>query len=286
MTELAYVNGLITTPAEAKIEVTDAGFHLGYGVFETMRGYSGRLFRLSAHLDRLRSGARFLGFSIDCDEVTTVATKLLAESTLNHARIRIIITGGQVGKPSIVITVEQYLPPSEADYRSGIGAITASIRRNTPSPVYRYKTLNQIENTLAKKEAESRRAVEAVIINEFDQVAETNRGNVFIVKNAVLKTPGLDAGILPGITRAAVLDLARGLDISAIECDLGSAELQNADEIFITSSLIEVMPITLLDGATVGDGSIGPMTARVRRAYQELVAAETGVPITDKRLSA
>ena len=275
MPELGYINGLTTSLDEAKIAITDAGFRLGYGIFETMRGYGGHLFRLAAHLNRLESGARFLRFDIDSGEVGAVTARMLAESGLAQARVRIVITGGQGGKPSVVVTVERYLPPLEADYHCGIKAIIASVRRFARSPIYRYKTLNQIENTLAREEAESRGAVEAVLLNELDQVAETNRSNIFIVKDGALKTPGLSAGILPGVTRAAVLDLARALGIAAIEGDFGSSDLQNADEVFITSSLVEVMPITLIDGAIIGDGRIGPVTAQVRRAYRELAAAET-----------
>ena len=145
MPELAWVNGVTTTLAEAKIPVTDAGFRLGYGIFETMRGYhQGRLFRLDAHLDRLQSGACFLGIPIDTGQIGPAALRLLAESGLPQARVRLIVTAGHAGAPSVVITVEQYRPLPEDDYRSGLAAVTASIRRCSGSPINRYKTLNQI----------------------------------------------------------------------------------------------------------------------------------------------
>jgi branched-subunit amino acid aminotransferase/4-amino-4-deoxychorismate lyase len=276
MPELAYVNGVTTTLVEGKVPVIDGGFRQGYGVFETMRGYGGRLFRLGAHLDRLRSGAVFLGIPLDPGEVGKTTTRLLVKSGLSQARIRIVVTGGPAGKPSTVITVENFQPPSEDDYRSGLAAITASVRRRSDSPVYGYKTLNQIENSLAKAEAESRDAAEAIFLNEHGEVAETNRANIFIIKGGVLKTPGLDSGILPGITRAAALERARGLDITTVEGNLGFDDLHNADEVFITSSLVEIMPLTRINDTPLGDGNIGPVTARLLRVYREIVVTETG----------
>ncbi len=276
MPELAYVNGLTTTLDKAKIAVVDNGFRLGFGVFETLRGYEGQLFRLDAHLDRLHSGTLFLGIFFDGDEIAAITRRLLVESGLSQARVRIVVTGGQGGKPSTVVTVENYQPPSEAEYQRGLVSTTSSMKRRTDAEIYRHKTLNQIENLLAKAEAEKHGAVEAIFLNERGHLAETNRGNIFIVKDGVLKTPWLNAAILPGITRDAVLELAHGFGISAFEGEVNAEELQNADEVFITSSMIEVMPITCIDGATIGYGSMGTVTARLRRAYSELLVAEMG----------
>jgi branched-subunit amino acid aminotransferase/4-amino-4-deoxychorismate lyase len=283
MPELAYINGLTTTLDEAKIAVNDSSFRLGFGVFETLRGYEGQLFRLNAHLDRLQSGALFLGISFDGYEIAAITRRLLIEGGLSQARVRIVVTGGQCGKPSTVVTVENYLPPSEPGYQRGLAAITSSINRRTDSKIYRHKTLNQIENSLARAEAERHGVVEAILLNEHSHLAETNRGNIFIVKGGILKTPALNSGILPGITRAAILDLAHGLNIPVAEGDVCSEEMKTADEVFVTSSLIEVMPITHIDSATIGYGRIGTITAKLRRAYCELVAAEMVADKIDKR---
>ncbi|MEN8613735.1 aminotransferase class IV [Dehalogenimonas sp. THU2] len=285
MLELAYVNGIITPLVEAKIHVADAGFRLGYGVFETMRGYDDRLFRLDRHLDRLYAGAAFLGVSIDRGEAEAAALRTLTESHLADARVRLTVTSGQAGESTTVITVEHYRPPAEEEYRLGLAAITSTVRRHTGSPLCRYKTLNQLENSLARTEAQRQGVAEAIILNERGDVTETNRANLFTVKGGILKTPGLDSGILPGITRSAVLELAARLGIEVIEGRLSPAELLEADEVFISSSLIEIMPLTVIDGMSVSDKNIGPVTTRLRRAYRSLVRVETDAGATPVSLT-
>jgi len=277
MPELAYVNGSITPLAEAKVPVTDAGFRRGYGIFETLRGYHGRFFRLESHIDRLRAGARYLGISIDACKIDLAALRLAAESGLTQSRVNIIVTGWQPGAPSVVITAEEYRTASEDDYRRGIPAVVASIRRHSDAAIHRYKTTNLIENVLARTEAESRGAVEAIFLNERGEVAETNRANIFIVRGGVIMTPGLDAGILPGVTRGVVLENAGKLEIGAVEMPFTYDDLRRADEAFITSSMAEVMPLTVIDGVTIGTGGSGEVTGRLRRAYRELVDTETRI---------
>jgi branched-chain amino acid aminotransferase len=211
MPEVAYVNGVISPLAEAKIHVGDAGFRLGYGVFETLRGYDDRLFRLDRHLDRLCAGAAFLGVSIDRDQVKAAVLRTLAESGLADARVRLAVTSGQAGESTTVVTVERYLPPAEDEYRLGLTAVTSTVRRHSDSPLCHYKTLNQLENSLARAEAQRQGAAEAIMLNDRGDVAETNRANLFIARDGILRTPGLDSGILPGITRGAVLELAARL---------------------------------------------------------------------------
>ena len=276
MPELAYVDGVIGRLRESKLSATGHGFQSGYGVFETMRGYRGRLFRLGAHLQRLMSGAAFLDIKIDPIELDLLVPRLLEDSHLAEARVRLGAAAEKGGIAGIVITVESYQPPSAEDYDRGLPAVIASIRRQSDSPIIRHKTLDRREYDLAKAEAEDRGAAEAIFLNEYGQVTESHRCNTFMVKNGALKTPRLGCGLLPGITRAAILELARRRRIPFEETNISAAELLESEEVFITSSLIEIMPLTTIDGAIVGRGKIGRLTSQLSTDYRRLVYSETG----------
>lgn len=262
------MNGGISLLHDAKIDINDAGLRQGYGVFETMRGYDGDLFRLEDHLARMQAGAEFLGIEADMDKVKTAVFQTLKASALTEARVRPVITGGRDGQATVIVTAEIYQPPTEAAYRRGLSATIVSVRRSTATPVYRYKTLNQIENVLAAVEARSQNVDEAIMLNERGEVAETNRGNIFIVKDGVLLTPDLGAGILPGITRVTLLEIARKLSIRIIEDRVTPEDLADADELFITSSMVEVMPLTSINGIAVATGGAGAITTELRSAYR------------------
>ncbi|MGI2336270.1 MAG: aminotransferase class IV [Dehalogenimonas sp.] len=282
MLELAYVDGVTTSLKDSKVPVTDSGFNLGYGVFETMRSYHGGLFRFDAHLNRLKSGAAFLGIQLEASEIEPAVFGTLEKSQINEARVRLSVTVPRKDRSySIVVTVERYQPPSEEDYNQGLSASIFSTRRKSDSPMYRYKTLNQLENSMAKKEAEKRGGVEAIFINEDDYVVETNRGNIFAVVGGLLKTPSLDNAILPGITRGVVLELASRLGIPFVEADTTLEEFRSAKEAFLTSSLVEIMPFSRIEGKEIGDGKIGNITNYLRTAYKELVLKETGLKQND-----
>lgn len=274
MPELAYVEGNIISIEAVRIPATDSGFGLGYGVFETLRGYDGHLFRLDNHLQRLKSGAAFLGIELDTAEIGPATIATLEKSHLAVARVRISVTTSVVQLSSVIITVERYQPPSEEDYRIGLAASIASILRHKTSRIHRYKTLNQLENLLAKQEVEKRGNAEAIFLNELDNVIETNRGNIFIVGDGVVKTPSLDNDLLPGITRGVVLELASCLGIPIEETDIAINELDLAEEVFITSSMVEIMPLTRIDHRVIGDGKIGRLTEYLRTNYKERVLQE------------
>jgi branched-subunit amino acid aminotransferase/4-amino-4-deoxychorismate lyase len=255
------------------VGINDAGFRQGYGVFETLRGYSGRVFRLESHLERMQAGAAYLGIAVDMTTVKNAVGQTLQASGLPSARVRPVITAGYGGRVTVSVTVENYQPPKAADYQNGLRATVVDMRRYSKSPLYRYKTLNQIENTLAAAEADRQGADEAILLNENGEVAETNRGNIFLFKDGVLRTPDPEAGILPGITRVTILEIARTLGIRTIEGRITLKDLTNADEVFITSSLIEVMPLTSIGGTVVTNGKAGTITAELHRAYRSTVSA-------------
>jgi branched-subunit amino acid aminotransferase/4-amino-4-deoxychorismate lyase len=165
-------------------------------------------------------------------------------------------------------------PP--ALYERGMSAVVSTIRRNEGSPLSRVKSLSFLDNVLAREEARRLGADEAILLNGRGVVAEGSVSNVFAARDGELLTPSLDAGVLPGVTRAAVLELAQGEGIAAAKADLPPEALAGADEAFLTNSVMEVMPLTQLDGRLIGSGEPGPLTGRLREAYAELVRRETG----------
>ncbi len=285
MADFVYLNGSLLPSTEARIPALDYGFLYGYGLFETMRAYAGgRVFRLDRHLDRLARSAETLGITVDTPALKDAIHETLSANDLLSARIRLTVSAGEgdpvpdpasCAHPTVLIVATDYQPLPENAYRAGYRAVTASLRRNHRSPLAGMKSLNFAENLLARQEARRAGVDEAVLLNDRDRVAEASMSNLFVVTGGGLRTPPLDAGILPGVTREAVLELAQSLGISATEDDITLDELRQADEAFLTNSVIEVMPLTALDGRAIGGGAIGPVTQKLRESYQELVRLET-----------
>jgi len=292
MAELVYLNGSLVPAAEARIAALDYGFLYGYGLFETMRAYRGHVFRLSRHLERLAHSAKTLGITVDIPTLADAVGETLTANgfgetvsdTVGVARVRLTVSAGEgdpvpdpasCARPTVLVVAGEYQPLSEDTYRAGYRAVTASLRRNHHSPLAGIKSLNFTENLLARQEAGRAGVDEAILLNDLDRVAEASMSNLFVVTGDVLRTPPLDAGILPGITREAVLELAERLGITAMEDDITLDELRQAGEAFLTNSVIEVMPLTGLDGQPIGDGTAGPVTQKLREAYHELVRSET-----------
>ncbi len=284
MSDLVYLNGSLLPSAEARIAALDYGFLYGYGLFETMRAYAGRVFRLDRHLDRLARSAEMLGIAVDTPALEAAIRETLAANNLTSARIRLTVSAGEgdpvpdpssCARPTVLIVAAEYQPLPEETYRRGYRAVTASLRRNHRSPLAGIKSLNFTENLLARQEARRAGVDEAVLLNDRDRVAEASMSNLFVVSGVVLRTPPLDAGILPGVTREAVLELAQRLGIAAVEDDITLDELWQAGEAFLTNSVMEIMPLTGLDGRAIGDGQAGLVTQRLRVAYRDLVRLET-----------
>jgi branched-chain amino acid aminotransferase len=280
MAFFASVNGEISPAAQARVSVLDNGFTFGDGVYETLRTYGGRPFHLDRHLDRLRASADMLGIAIPVrDEALAADLDRLLEAAANpESYIRIIVTRGvgeisyrfdRVQGPTIVMAARAYEPFSDAQYRDGIPVIISSLRRNSPRALDpAMKSCNLINNILAVREAQARKAAEPLMLNERGDVAEGASANVFIVSGGTLVTPPLRDGILPGVTRALVLERARELGIEVREQSIRVSTLLAADEAFITSTLKEVMPIATVDGTPIGNGKPGPVTKRLQDAYR------------------
>jgi len=280
MSEIVYLNGILMPRNQASISILDYGFLYGFGLFETMRSYGGRVFRLDKHLSRLARSAEILGLPIGVANLKEAVMATIQANQLSEARIRITISIGEGGmtpdpstcqKPTVLILAGHYQPYAKQVYQTGFRAVVSSIRRNSQSPLSRLKSANYLENILARQEARKAGVDEALCLNEKGLLAEASMSNIFLVTNGTLKTPGQGSGILPGITREVVLELASQLGINTLEHDIRLEELFHAQEAFLTNSLIEVMPLTEVDGKPIGSGRPGPLTKRLMVAYRKLV---------------
>ena len=286
MSEIVYLNGYLMPLGQASISVLDYGFLYGYGLFETMRAYGGKIFRLDSHLSRLARAAEILGLPIGALELKDAVMDTIKANKLSDARIRITISmgeGGMVpdpstcGKPTVLILAGHYQPYPEQVYQKGFRAVVSSIRRNSQSPLSRLKSANYLESILAKQEARAAGVDEALCLNEKGLLAEASMSNIFLVTDGILRTPGQESGVLPGIIRETIMELASQLGINTLEQDIRLDELFQAQEAFFTNSLIEVMPLIEVDGKFIGSGRPGSLTQRLMVAYKELVLAEEKV---------
>ncbi|MFN9605288.1 MAG: branched-chain-amino-acid transaminase [Planctomycetota bacterium] len=278
-----YINGTYYDKENAKISVYDHGLLSGDGIFEGMRSYSGKVFRLREHMDRLYESARAicLQIPISKEQMEADVMETLRRNNLNDAYIRLVVTRGagslgldpnRTSNPQVIIIADHIaLYPAEY-YESGLKIITASTIRNHPAALSpRIKSLNYLNNIMAKIEGQQAGCVEALMLNHKGEVAECTGDNIFIVKREQLLTPPKDAGILEGITRNAVLGLARSLDIPAHELSLTRHDLLVADECFLTGSAAEVIPVISIDGRPIGDGKVGPITKKLMTEFKALV---------------
>jgi branched-chain amino acid aminotransferase len=277
----ASVNGNVVPAEQARVSVFDNGFTFGDAVYETLRTYEGRPFHLDRHLERLRASAARLGFAAPFgDEVfARRLDDLLARAGNPESYIRIILSRGEgdisyrfdrVKGPTLVMVVKLFEPPPARDYAEGIPVVIASVRRNHPRALDpAIKSNNLLNNILAVREGQARGAVETILLNDLGEVAEGASSNVFVVKGGEAATPPLTAGILSGITRRVVLDLCRELGVPAREETLRVAELLAADEVFMTSTTKEAVPVRTIDDTPIGVGMPGPVHRRILQAYRE-----------------
>jgi branched-chain amino acid aminotransferase len=283
MAEMVYLNGDLVPSSQAKISSFDYGFLYGYGIFETMRAYNGVIFRLERHLDRLKKAAEALGINsrLVSHNLGKACYDVLQANKLADSRIRLTVSAGEgdaVPNPAsckgitVFIVARKLIPLAPESYEKGFKAIISSWRRNSQSPLSQLKTSCYLENILARQQARAANADEAVILNERGLIAEGSNNNIFSVNQQVLLTPSLNCGVLPGITREALLELAQSLNIKAVEAEIEPEKLQEAEEAFFTNSIIEIMPLTYIGNKPIGTGKPGAITRRLIEAYQKLVA--------------
>ncbi len=271
-----WLNGDLVAADAARIDPRDRGFLLGDGVFETFAAADGYVYRLAEHLARLRTGAALLGIPVpvDDDDVGRAVQAVLEANGLARgcAALRLTLSHG-VGQrgllapadpqPTLLLTATAASAPPQT-----MTAVTASVRRNEHSPTASIKHMSYLDNVIARNEAASRGAAEALMLNTAGNIAEASAANVFAIDSGgTLVTPALTEGALPGITRRAVIELAAGLDLGVHETILSLERLAEADEAFLTNSLIGVCPLVALDGHPIGDGTAGPATRALNNAY-------------------
>lgn len=284
-----YIDGQLLDEANARISVFDHGLLYGDGVFEGIRFYNSRVFRLEEHIRRLYDSAKSILLTIPMspEEMTQALLETCRANGLTDGYIRLVITRGagplglspyKCPKASvIIIACGIQLYPEEA-YRNGLAMATCATRRpthDTLSP--QVKSLNYLNNVMAKVEAIQAGAEEGLMLNDRGLVAECTGDNLFIIRDGVIYTPPISAGALDGITRKAVFDIAAGLGISIREVELSRHDIYTADECFLTGTAAEVIAATKLDQRIIGSGKPGPVTERVIAAFRELVRT-TGTP--------
>ena len=293
---IIFVNGERAPAGGACVSALDRGFTLADGLFETMRAYDGVVFRLDRHLARLHQAARVLALPLAGRVGSVVGTavedamRAAAAAGLTDASVRLTVSRGTAGpggggpglapperaEPTVVVAVHPLpaWPPSL--YAAGLSACVASGRRNERAMSAGLKTLAYTDSVMALAEARAHGADDALFLDTAGHVSEAAASNVFCYARGCLVTPPVSCAALPGITRAAVMELAASLGIGATERVLEPPELAAADEAFLTSSVREVVPLVRLDGRVIGGGAVGPVTTRLIAAYRELVWRECG----------
>ncbi len=281
-----YINGKLFDKADARISVYDHGLLYGDGVFEGIRIYAGRVFRLREHLERLYDSARDIALEIplSLEQMTDAVLRTVQVNGKKEGYIRLIVTRGagslgldprKTTDPQVIVIVDDIsLYPPEL-YENGLDVITSSYIRNHPNALEpRIKSLNYLNNILAKMEAVRAGCLEAIMLNVHGEVAEATADNVFVVKRGVLKTPPTHAGILEGITRNFVLELAEAAGVPAREVALTRHDVYSADECFLTGTGAEIIPVVKCDGRVLGTGKPGPITRRLRERFHQAVREE------------
>jgi branched-chain amino acid aminotransferase len=285
-----YVDGKYYDEASAKLSVFDHGLLYGDGVFEGIRAYNGRIFKLKEHIDRLYYSAKAIMLTIPMEQnaMSDAVVETCRENSIKDGYIRLVVTRGvgtlglnpnRCKNPSVVIiagTIQLY-PPEH--YRKGMEIVTVPTTRNLHSAVNpAIKSLNYLNNILAKIEANNAGCEEAIMLNAEGFVSECTGDHIFIVKSGELQTPPLSAGALYGVTRRVVMELAAVKDVPVREMNLTRYDVFNADECFLTGTGAELVPVTKVDGRVIGDGNPGPFTRDLTERYHALTKV-SGEPI-------
>ncbi len=279
-----YIDGKYYSKDDAKVSVFDHGLLYGDGIFEGIRVYNGTVFRLKEHVDRLFSSARAIALDIGMSkgEMIDAVKDAVRINEKSDAYIRLVVTRGagdlgispyNCAKASVIIIVGDISLYPEEFYSKGIAVITSSVRRIAPDQFdTRIKSLNYLNNILAKIEAVNAGCLEAVMLASDGYVAECTADNIFTVKNGNIYTPHSYGSSLEGITRGAVIDAAKNLGVGFCEAKLTQYDLYTADEVFITGTGAEIMPVTKIDGRVIGSGGIGGVTSLLRKEFWNIVA--------------
>lgn len=284
-----YANGDFVPQDQAVTSIYDHGFLYGDGVFEGIRAYNGRVFRLDEHIDRLYDSAMaiMLDIPLSKDEMKQAILETIRVNDLVDAYIRPIVSRGigdlgldprKCPVPNVFIICQPWGAMYGDLYDKGLSAVTVTVRRNAPESLSpNIKSLNYLNNILAKIEANQKGGDEAIILDVRGNISEGSGDNIFLIKNGTILTPQV-MNNLRGITRAAAIKIAQDLGYPLLETDLGLFDLYTADEVFVTGTAAEIAPITTVDGRPVGDGSVGTITKELMQKFGKLTQTE-GTPI-------
>ncbi|MDA7951936.1 MAG: branched-chain-amino-acid transaminase [Pirellulaceae bacterium] len=277
-----WINGEFFSKEDAKISVYDRGLLYGDGIFEGMRCYNGKVFRMEEHLKRLWESARsiLLPIPIDIQSMAKAVNETLSTNKITDGYIRLIVTRGsgslgldpfETSNPQVIIIADHIaLYPKEL-YEKGLEIITAATIRNHSAALNpRIKSLNYLNNIMAKIEGLKAGCQEALMLNHKGDIAECTGDNIFLVKEGHLYTPPADAGILDGITRKAAIEIANEVGIEVSEIALTRHDVFTADECFLTGSAAEIIPVVKVDDRPIGTGKPGPITQQLLSKFQEL----------------
>jgi len=283
MPRIIFMNDRLVPEEEAKVSVFDHGLLYGDGVFEGLRSYSGRVFRLDSHLDRLWDSARAIALEIPLakDVVAQAVNDTLAANKLIDGYVRLVVTRGagslgldpnRTKNPQVIVIADTISLYPQEFYDKGLRIVTAATQRvHSAALSPRIKSLNYLNNIMAKLEGLQAGCVEALMLNHKGEVAECTGDNLFVVRLGRLLTPPPDAGILEGITRGAVMELAHAAGIDCREATLTRYDIYTSDECFLTGTAAEVIPVVEIDGRKVGSGTPGPVTSRLTAEFHRLV---------------
>jgi branched-chain amino acid aminotransferase len=285
-----YVDGEFFAEKDAKVSVFDHGLLYGDGIFEGIRFYNGRVFRLEEHLERLWDSARSIALEIPMSikEMTEALLETIRQNDLRDGYIRLVVTRGvgnlglnptQCKKPSVIIIAAKIALYPESLYQSGLTVVTVASRRTNPASLNpAVKSLNYLNNVMARIEANLANADEALMLNDQGYVSECTADNVFVIKHGQIFTPPVSAGALRGITRGVVFEIAAETGIKMTETNITRHDVFVADECFLTGTAAELIPVIKADGRMIGTGKPGPITARMIERFRE-ITRETGTPI-------
>jgi branched-chain amino acid aminotransferase len=293
MSEKVFLNDKLVDADKAGVSVTDSGFLYGAGLFETMRSHNGIVFSLKDHLDRLffSAGVLSINNTYSREYITGAIYKVLKANNLTDARLRLTLTGGPMSEPeekrksTLLIAAAKLQPYPPEYYKNGVLVVLSPFRQNTAEPIYGHKTTSYFSRMLALKSAHQKGAAEALWFTVDNRLAEGCISNVFLVKDAVLYTPPIETPVLAGVSRKTVFQIALKNSIEFIEKNLYISDLLDADEVFLTNVIMQILPVNSVEKHTVGSGKPGNLTRKLQKKFDEFIKTECKKANEDKKHS-